>query len=142
VDKSESRRDDLCRFGKARELVEPRVRHRDLADVRLDGAERIVRGLRRRRLGQRIEERRLADIRQSDDAALEAHQLSSESSLASPKPFAAIARCTLFWKLASLPAASRSAFDAITSVSASTHGCSSLAKSLSTCGCTSSLTPG
>src|SRR4029077_20552118 len=68
--------------------------------------------------------------------------VSVSSSPAGPKPFAAIARCTLFWKLASLPAASSSAFAAITSVSAATHGCSPLAKSLSTCGCTSSFTPG
>ena len=52
-----------------REHVEPRIGHRDLADIRLDGAERIVRRLRRRRLRQRVEERRLADIRQADDAA-------------------------------------------------------------------------
>ena len=31
----------------------------------------------------------------------------------SPKPFAVIARCTLFWKLASLPCASSSALSAI-----------------------------
>ena len=48
----------------AGELVEPRIGHRDLADIRLDGAERIVRRLRRRRLGQRVEQRRLADIGQ------------------------------------------------------------------------------
>src|SRR5205085_5053362 len=98
-------------FAELRQHVEPWVRHRDLADIRLDGTERIVRGLRRRRLGQRIEERRLADIRQSDDAALEAHYFSSEFSFVSPKPFEAIARCTLFWKLASLPCASKSTFD-------------------------------
>ena len=51
----------------------PRVRHGDLADVRLDGAERIVRRLRRRGLRQRIEQRRLADVRQADDAAFESH---------------------------------------------------------------------
>ena len=45
------------------------------ADVRLDGAERIVRRLRRRGLGQRIEQRRLADIGQADDAAFEAHDV-------------------------------------------------------------------
>ena len=54
-------------------VSQPRIRHRHLADIRLDGAERIIRRLRRRRFGQRIEERRLADIRQADDAAFEAH---------------------------------------------------------------------
>ena len=73
VDEGEPRRHDLDRLGELRQRVEPRIRHRDLADIRLDGAERIVRRLRRRGLGQRVEERRLADIRQADDAAFEAH---------------------------------------------------------------------
>ena len=54
-------------------VVEPRIGHADIADIGLDGAERIIRRLRRRRLRQRVEERRLADIRQADDAAFEAH---------------------------------------------------------------------
>ena len=62
-----------CGLRDRRELVEPRIGHRDLADIRLDGAERIIRRLRRRRLRQRVEERRLADIGQSDDAAFETH---------------------------------------------------------------------
>ena len=73
VDEGQPRRDDLGRLRERRELVEPRIGHRHLADIRLDGAERIVRRLRRRGLGQRVEERRLADIRQADDAAFEAH---------------------------------------------------------------------
>ena len=60
----------------AGELVEPRIGHRDLADIRLDGAERIIRRLRRRRLGQRVEQRRFADIGQSDDTAFESHDVS------------------------------------------------------------------
>ncbi len=75
VDEREPRRDDLRRLGDRGERVEPLVRHADLADVGLDGAERIVRGFGRRRLRQRIEEGRLADVRQADDAALEAHDL-------------------------------------------------------------------
>jgi hypothetical protein len=62
---------DLASF--AAIFVEPRIGHRDLADVRLDGAERIVRRLRGRGLRQRVEEGRLADIGQADDAAFEAH---------------------------------------------------------------------
>ena len=73
IHEGEPRRHDLGRFGELRQHLEPRVGHRDLADVRLDGAERIVGGLRRRRLGERIEQRRLADIRQPDDAAFETH---------------------------------------------------------------------
>ena len=57
------------------ELVEPRVGHRHLADIRLDGAERIVCGLRRRRRGERIEEGRLADVRQPDNSTLESHDV-------------------------------------------------------------------
>ena len=73
IHEGEPRRHDLGGLRKLGQHVETRIRHRDLADIRLDGAERIVRSLRRRRFGQRIEERRLADIRQSDDAAFEAH---------------------------------------------------------------------
>ena len=73
VDEGEPRRDDLARLGDRRELVEPLIGHADLADVGLDGAEWIVGGLGRRRLRQRVEERRLADVRQAHDAAFEAH---------------------------------------------------------------------
>jgi hypothetical protein len=52
---------------------DPQVGHRHVADIGLDGAERIIGRLRGRRLSQRIEKRRLADVRQADDAAFEAH---------------------------------------------------------------------
>ena len=55
------------------QLLHARIRHGHFAGVRLDGAERIVGRLRRRRLGQRVEEGGLADIRQADDTAFEAH---------------------------------------------------------------------
>ena len=73
VDEAELRLDDLGRARDPGELVQPRVGHGDVADVRLDRAERIVRRLRRRRLGQRVEERGLADVRKPDDAAAETH---------------------------------------------------------------------
>ena len=76
IDEGQPGRNDLGGFGDLGELVEPRIGHRDLADIRLDGAERIIRRLRRRRLGQRIEQRRLADIGQSDDTAFESHDVS------------------------------------------------------------------
>ena len=63
-------------FASCRERIEPRIRHRHFADVRLDRAEWIVRRLRRRRRGQRIEQRRLADIRQSDNPAFKSHDRS------------------------------------------------------------------
>ena len=74
IHEGDAGRNDLLRLAQHRELVEARIGHRDLADVRLDGAERIIRRLRRRGLRERIEEGRLADIRQADDAAFEAHE--------------------------------------------------------------------
>ena len=76
IDEGQPRRDDLRRLGDFGQFVEPWIRHRDLADIRLDGAERIIRRLRRSRLGQRVEQRRLADIGQSDDTAFESHNVS------------------------------------------------------------------
>ncbi len=73
VDEGKTRRHDHGGFGKAGEGVEARIGHRDLPHIRLDRAERIVRRLRRRGRGQRVEERRLADIGQADNAAFEAH---------------------------------------------------------------------
>ena len=49
-----------------RQLRQPRIRHFHHADVRLDGAERIVGRIRVRR-GERVEQRGLADVGQSDD---------------------------------------------------------------------------
>ena len=48
------------------EPVEPLVRHGDHADVRVDGAEGIIRGLGAR-VGDGIKERGLADVGQPDD---------------------------------------------------------------------------
>ena len=73
VDEGELRLDDLGRAGDLGDLGEARIGHGDLADIRLDRAERIIRRLRRRRLGQRVEQGRLADVRQPDDAAAETH---------------------------------------------------------------------
>ena len=73
VDEGELGRDDLGRAGDGGKLVEARIGDRDLADIGLDRAEGIIGRLRRLRLGQSIEKRRFADIRQADDAAAEAH---------------------------------------------------------------------
>ena len=68
VDELDGRGNHLLRLRDRRERGEPRVGHFDDADVRLDRAERIVlRG--DARLGQRVEQRRLADVGQPDDAA-------------------------------------------------------------------------
>ena len=50
-----------------RENVQTLVRHRNDAHVRVDGAERIV-GRLRARVGQSVEQRTLADVRQTDDS--------------------------------------------------------------------------
>src|SRR5438132_1304543 len=58
-----------------------------LADVRLNGAERIVRRLRRGGLRQRVEERRLAHVWHADDAAFETHDRYSPSLVVSWRSF-------------------------------------------------------
>jgi hypothetical protein len=73
VDEGEPRRHDLHGLREFRQRVQARIGHRHLAHIGLDGAKRIIRRLRRRSRGQRIEERRFADVRQADDAAFEAH---------------------------------------------------------------------
>jgi hypothetical protein len=70
----------FCAAANLRELVEPGIRHRDVADVRLDRAEGIIRRLRRLRLGQRVEQGGLADIGQPDDTAFETHESLRHSS--------------------------------------------------------------
>jgi hypothetical protein len=75
VDEGDAGRDDFLGAGDRGQLLHARIGHGDFAGVRLDGAERIVRRLRLRRLGQRVEEGGLADIRQTDDTAFEAHGL-------------------------------------------------------------------
>ena len=62
----------LSGFGDFGQLRQPGIWQFHDADVRLDGAERIVLG-RDAGLGQRVEEGRFADIGQADDAALQAH---------------------------------------------------------------------
>jgi hypothetical protein len=73
IDERQARRDGLPRLGNGGQLVEPLVGHAHLADVRLDGAERIIGGLCRCRLRQRVEQGGFADVRQTHDAAFKAH---------------------------------------------------------------------
>ena len=73
VDEFELGRHDLRRFAEPRADLEPLVGYRHPADIGLDRAEGIVRRLGRGGLGQRVEERRLADIGQADDTAFETH---------------------------------------------------------------------
>jgi hypothetical protein len=72
VDEFDRRWNDLLRFRDRRQRRKPRIRHLDNADIRLDRAERII--LRRDpRPGERVEQRRLADVRQADDSAAHRH---------------------------------------------------------------------
>ena len=73
VDERQPRRNSPCRLADLSELVEARIGHADIADIRLDRAERIVGRFRRCRLRERVEERGLANVWQADDAAFEAH---------------------------------------------------------------------
>ncbi len=72
VDELDDRRLHALRLDDLRQLFHARIGHLDDADVRFDGAERIVlRG--DARLGQRIEQGGFADIGQSDDTAFQTH---------------------------------------------------------------------
>jgi hypothetical protein len=89
VHEGQPRRHDLGGLRQGRQLAQPRIGHCHLADIRLDGTERIIRRLRRGGLGQSVEEGRLAHIGQTDDAALESHDLSDVlkfANLAAPSP--------------------------------------------------------
>ena len=77
VDELDLGLDLLRRFGDLPDPVEARVGHRDAADIGLDRAEGIICRLRRGGLGQGIEKRRFADVRQADDAAAETHDFSN-----------------------------------------------------------------
>ncbi len=72
VDELDDGRHDALGLDDLGQLRQPRIGHFDHADVRLDGAERVVLG-RDAGLGQGVEEGGLADVGQADDAALEAH---------------------------------------------------------------------
>ena len=63
------KRRDIARVGiiNFMQLGDACVRYGDDADVRLDRAERII-GCLRARLGDRVEQGTLADIRQTDDS--------------------------------------------------------------------------
>ena len=75
IDEAQLGRDDLGAAGNRRQLIKPRIRYADLADIGLDRTERIIRRLRRLRFGQRIEQGALADIGQADDTATKTHVL-------------------------------------------------------------------
>ena len=69
VHKLDRGRDDLLRVRKFRERFEARVGHGDDAEIRIDRAEGVVRGLRFARARDGVEKRGLADIRQPDNSS-------------------------------------------------------------------------
>ena len=73
VDELDGRGDGLLRLGDRGQRVETRIGDLDDADVGLDRAEGIVLG-RDSGLGEGVEERRLADVGQADDAAFQRHR--------------------------------------------------------------------
>ena len=131
IDEGQPGRNDLVAAGDPRQRVEPQVGNADVADVGLDGAEGIVRRLRRRGLGEGVEQGGLADVGQPDDAAAKSHQ-SSAPSRVSRLSSGLRARWILFWKLAAWPVARRAACSPIASSIGTTHAASALAKSPST----------
>src|SRR5690606_24202413 len=72
VDKFDRGRNALLRLDDLRQRGQPGIRHRVHPHVRLDGAEREV-GRGDARLGKCIEEGRLANVAQADDATFDTH---------------------------------------------------------------------
>ena len=59
----------FCECESFDERFEPRVRHGDDAEIRIDGAEGIICRLRFPRPGDRVKERGFADVWQADDSS-------------------------------------------------------------------------
>ena len=72
VDELHRGRHDRVRLHHGDDAVHTRIRHGYHAHVGIDGAERIVGGLRLGG-GQRVEDGGLADVRQPDDSAVQSH---------------------------------------------------------------------
>src|SRR5579883_2028199 len=73
VDEFELCRNDLRGFRQPRAYLEPLIRHRDAADIRLYRTKGVICRFCRGCRGERVEERRLPHIGQADDAAIETH---------------------------------------------------------------------
>src|SRR5262249_43779770 len=123
-----------------------RIGYRHIAHIGLDGAEGIIGRLRRRRLGERIEEGGLADIGQADNSAFETHY---SSSFFSSDFFGFFSGCGGLVKSATLDMNAVSSFLArsgaastIAPTSGRSHSISSLEKFCSTWALTSDFSPG
>jgi hypothetical protein len=84
VDKAQLRLDNLLAAANLRDHMQPRIGHRDCADIGLDRAKGIIRRLRRLRLGQRVEQGGLAHIGQPDNTAFETHNILVGNELRAP----------------------------------------------------------
>src|SRR5699024_253192 len=73
VDELDRRRQYSLRCRNAGQCLQALIRYRHHADIRIDRAEGIIRGRDFRRR-QRIEQRRLAHVRQTDNTNLQCHQ--------------------------------------------------------------------
>ena len=62
-----------------RQNIKPRIRHAHVADIRLNGAKRIIRGLRSARLRERVEQCRFPNIRQTHNATFKTHTNSPDA---------------------------------------------------------------
>src|SRR5205814_7536909 len=71
VHKFYGRGDNDGSFGDFGERLEPRVRHRDNADVRINGAEGIIGGFGLTGAGDRVEKGGFADVGETDDSGSE-----------------------------------------------------------------------
>jgi hypothetical protein len=72
IDKLDRGWQNTLRFDDGGQRLQTRIGYFNDADVRFDGAERVVFS-GDARFGQGVEEGRFSDIRESDDAAFEAH---------------------------------------------------------------------
>ncbi len=87
VDERHRRRHELLRTEDLGELAQPRIRQRHHTLVRLDRRERIV-GRQHVVTRQRVEQRRLSDVGQSDDSQVEAHGIHSLGDVIGTPPIA------------------------------------------------------
>ena len=55
IDKAQARRNAIGRLGDVGQRIKPVIRHGDIADIRLNGAERKIGRLRAGGFGQRVE---------------------------------------------------------------------------------------
>jgi len=138
VDEGEPGRNDRVGMRDFRERLQARIGHRHLAEIGLDGAERIIRRLRGGGLRQSVEERGLADIRQADDAALESMidlrvRLGRGPVIGGLRDAARLqGKMNAVLEFLGPPFTRNSAASATASQTASTQPCSSLKKSEST----------